>query len=62
MHSLYLQRMILGSCLINCCDVMQSELLRRDAIWFVEKDDRGVSTLYSLADFVDEDGEKGQNR
>ena len=31
-------------------------MLRRDEIWFVEKDDRGVSTLYSLADFVDEDG------
>ena len=29
---------------------------RCDEIWFVEKDDRGVSTLYSLADFVDEDG------
>ena len=33
-------------------------MLRRDEIWFVEKDERGVSTLYSLADFVDEDGSR----
>ena len=32
--------------------------LRRDEIWFAEKDSDGVSTLYSLADFVDEDGIK----
>lgn len=32
--------------------------LRRDEIWFTEKDHDGVSTLYSLADFVDEDGDK----
>lgn len=32
--------------------------LRRDEIWFTEKDKDGVSTLYSLADFVDEDGDK----
>ena len=35
---------------------LSNRLLRRDEIWFVEKDERGVSTLYSLADFVDEDG------
>lgn len=35
---------------------LSNQLLRRDEIWFTEKDDRGVSTLYSLADFVDEDG------
>ncbi|MEE1411102.1 MAG: ATP-binding protein [Bulleidia sp.] len=35
---------------------LSNQLLRRDEIWFVEKDGRGVSTLYSLADFVDEDG------
>lgn len=35
---------------------LSNRLLRRDEIWFTEKDDRGVSTLYSLADFVDEDG------
>ena len=35
---------------------LSNQLLRRDEIWFVEKDGRGVSTLYSLADFVDENG------
>lgn len=35
---------------------LSNQLLRRDEIWFVEKDDKGVSTLYSLADFMDEDG------
>ena len=35
---------------------LSNQLLRRDEIWFVEKDANGVSTLYSLADFVDEDG------
>ena len=35
---------------------LSNQLLRRDEIWFVEKDGRGVSSLYSLADFVDEDG------
>ena len=35
---------------------LSNQLLRRDEIWFVKKDDRGVSSLYSLADFVDEDG------
>ena len=35
---------------------LSNRLLRRDEIWFVEKDARGLSTLYSLADFVDEDG------
>jgi hypothetical protein len=35
---------------------LSNQLLRRDEIWFVEKDNRGISTLYSLADFVDEDG------
>ena len=37
---------------------LSNQLLRRDEIWFVEKDDRGVSMLYSLADFVDEDGSR----
>lgn len=37
---------------------LSNRLLRRDEIWFVKKDDRGVSTLYSLADFVDEDGSR----
>ena len=35
---------------------LSNQLLRRDEIWFTEKDARGISTLYSLADFVDEDG------
>ena len=32
--------------------------MRRDEIWFTEKDDKGRSTLYSLSDFMDEDGVK----
>ena len=35
---------------------LSNQLLRRDEIWFVEKDASGLSTLYSLADFIDEDG------
>ena len=35
---------------------LSNQLLRRDEIWFVEKNEKGISTLYSLADFVDEDG------
>lgn len=37
---------------------LNGNLLRRDEIWFTEKDRNGVSNLYSLADFVDEDGTK----
>lgn len=37
---------------------LSNNLLRRDEIWFTEKDDNGISTLYSLADFTDEDGDK----
>ena len=33
---------------------LSDRLLQLDEIWFVEKDERGVSTLYSLADFIDE--------
>ena len=32
--------------------------LRRDEIWFTEKDADGISTLYSLADFISEEGNK----
>ena len=41
-------------------DVWQfsNELLRRDEIWMVNKNKDGVSELYSLADFKDEDGNK----
>jgi hypothetical protein len=37
---------------------LSSQLLRRDEVWFVEKDGSGVSTLYSFADFKDESGAK----
>ena len=37
---------------------MSNNLLRRDEIWFTEKNAAGVSSLYSLADFVDSDGVK----
>lgn len=37
---------------------LSSQLLRRDEIWFTEKDKQGISTLYSLADFIDEDGSR----
>ena len=36
---------------------MDMNLLRRDEIWFVEKDN-GVSNLYSLDDITNEKGEK----
>ena len=35
---------------------LSNQLLRRDEIWFVEKDENGISSLYSLADFIDDDG------
>lgn len=35
-----------------------SDYLRRDEIWFTVKDKNGVSTLYSLADCVDDEGIK----
>lgn len=37
---------------------LNGNMLRRDEIWFAEKDCYGISNLYSLADFVDEDGVK----
>ena len=37
---------------------LSNQLLRRDEIWFTEKDDIGSSHLYSLADFVDEEGNR----
>lgn len=37
---------------------LSNQLLRRDEIWFTEKDDMGLSSLYSLADFIDEDGSR----
>lgn len=35
-----------------------NELLRRDEIWMVNKDREGVSELYSLVEFKDEEGNK----
>ena len=37
---------------------LSNQLLRRDEIWFTEKDDMGLSSLYSLADCIDEDGSR----
>ncbi len=37
---------------------LSNNLLRRDEIWFTEKAQTGISTLYSLADFIDVDGAK----
>lgn len=37
---------------------LANSILRRDEIWFTEKAADGATTLYSLADFVDEDGVK----
>ena len=38
--------------------LLSNQLLRGDEIWFTDKDEDGLSTLYSLADFVDEDGSR----
>jgi AAA15 family ATPase/GTPase len=32
-------------------NLLDLDLLRRDEVWFVEKNNRGISTLYSLAGF-----------
>ena len=37
---------------------LKSDVMRRDEIWFTEKNERGESSLYSLSDFIDENGEK----
>lgn len=37
---------------------LSNQLLRRDEVWFTEKDDQGISKLYSLADFIDESGSR----
>lgn len=37
---------------------LNSNIFRRDEVWFSEKAANGVSTLYSLADFIDEGGAK----
>ena len=33
---------------------LSTNLLRKDEIWFVDKDDNGISSLYSLVDFITE--------
>lgn len=38
--------------------LLESNLLRRDEIWFAEKDQSGVSALYSLVEFEDKSGSK----
>ena len=37
---------------------LSNNLLRRDEVWFTEKNSDGCSSLFSLADFVDESGSK----
>lgn len=46
--------------IFTCHDawLLKANILRRDEIWFTEKDTRGLSNLYSLADFVDDEGYK----
>jgi AAA15 family ATPase/GTPase len=39
-------------------NLLSSGILRRDQIWFTEKDRYGVSTLFSLDSFRNENGEK----
>ena len=39
---------------------MTNELLRRDEIWFVEKDKQGLSSLYSMAEYKDGTGESSR--
>ena len=46
--------------LLTSHDVWQfsNDLLRRDELWVTDKDKDGVSTLYSIADFKDSEGNK----
>ena len=37
--------------------LLSQKLLRRDQVWFIEKDDRRASRLYPLSDFSPRDGE-----
>lgn len=37
---------------------LSNDLLRRDEIWFTDKAQDGTTSLYSLADFIDEEGVK----
>lgn len=47
-------------CTLHNVVIMDRRNLRRDSIWFVEKDDRGISEVYSLAD-VSINGAKVRN-
>lgn len=38
--------------------LLDSDTMRRDEIWFTEKSEDGASSLYSLAEFKDDSGEK----
>ncbi len=42
---------------------LNKETFRRDEIWFTQKDDNGISELYSLSDYIldEEDGKKVRN-
>lgn len=42
-------------------NLLNTDLFRRDQIWFTEKDKYGASTLYSLADFKSEEVRKGES-
>ena len=48
--------------LMTTHDIWQfsNEFLRRDELWMTDKTKEGVSTLYSVADFKDEDGNKAR--
>lgn len=39
-------------------DVWHLNLLRRDEVWLLEKNEDGLSSLYSLVDFEDENGDR----
>ncbi len=42
-------------------EILTKDLFRRDQIWFSDKAETGVSELYSLVEFVDEEGKKIRN-
>ena len=42
-------------------NLLDNRLLRRDQIWFTEKDDKASTDLYSLVEFKDESGVKVRN-
>ena len=42
-------------------NLLSAKCLRRDEVWFVEKDKQEASDLYSLVEFKDADGVKVRN-